>query len=403
MAGLTVDNSYFNINGNAADEDNIDLGGSTNASPQGWTGTATISNSYVNLGYDNDIVAGNSSGTASLVVSNTWVAIAGQGLPGGVSKDGLQVRALGTAHVALDVTGSTFNNTGGDHIQVVASDAATLDHVTITGSQFGGATTQAARGIVISGSGLPWTGSATFTVSGNTINHVTGGAIIATATGTSPGSLFAGTIANNTIGLTTAAKSCSLNSSGINVVTRDGAGTATVAVTGNTINRCADRGIDVVAGAGANVLNLTVTGNTTTTNVADNDPANGFTRQGFFALIGLAPSDTSTSCLDVRDNSFQNGTQNPAGLALQHPYGGLVDPGLLGCEHLRQRRGGVRRRPQPAHGCGDGHRPALWRLLHRHRHVCDPVSWSSPPPMAPWSFRAVFARSSSRVRAADLA
>ena len=103
-----------------------------------------------------------------------------------------------------------------------------------------------------------------------------------------------------------------------------------MAVTGNTINRCADRGIDVVAGAGANVLNLTVTGNTTTTNVADNDPANGFTRQGFFALIGLAPSDTSTSCLDVRDNSFQNGTQNPAGLALQHPYGGLVIPGYSG-------------------------------------------------------------------------
>ena len=150
VAGLTVDNSYFNINGNAADEDNIDLGGSTNGSPQGWTGTATISNSYLNLGFENNIAAGNTSGTAALVVSNTWAAIAGNGEPVGVSEDGLQVRALGTAHMAVDVTGSTFYNNGGDRIQVVASDGATLDHVTVTGSQFGGATTKAARGIVIS-------------------------------------------------------------------------------------------------------------------------------------------------------------------------------------------------------------------------------------------------------------
>ncbi len=321
--GLTIDNSYISSNGDAAGEDNIDLGGSANAAPHGWSGTATISNSYVAFGYDSNVVAGNSSGSAALVVSNSWLWIAGpsSSVP---SSDALAVRALGTAHLAVDVTGSVFNNNKGGHLRVVAGEDATLDHVTITGNQLAGITTQAAQGIVISSVG-PWTGSATFTVSGNTINDTRGGAIMATAVGTSSGSLFTGTIANNTIGVTTRVRSCSLTASGISVASHDGAGTATVAVTGNTINRCADRGIDVAAGAGANVLNLTVTGNTTTTNAADTN-----TRQGFFALIGLAPSDTSTSCLDVRGNSFHKGTLDTAGLAVQHPYGGLVIPGYSG-------------------------------------------------------------------------
>jgi large repetitive protein len=329
VAGLTIENSRITSNGDATDEGNVDLGDSTSATPTGWTGTATISNSYLSSAFDGDIVAGNSSGVATLAVSSTWAFIAGVS-GAGASMDGLQVRALGTAHLAVDVTGSAFNNNYGDHIQVVASDSATLDRVTITGNQLVGNTTPASQAVVISGSGLPWSGSATFTVANNTITDVTGGAIVATAAGTSSGSVFRGTIANNTIGTTARAKSCSLTASGIRVANRDGAGTATVAVTGNTINRCADRGIDVAAGAGANVLNLTVTGNTTTTNAADNDVANGYTRQGFYANLGLTASDSSTSCLDVRNNTFATGTQVTMGLYVQHRFGGLSIPGYAG-------------------------------------------------------------------------
>jgi len=328
--GLTISNSYLSGNGNAADEDGIDLGGSTAPSPSGWLGAATIDHTTVTGSYDSNIVAGNASGTATLAVTDSTLANAGSGAAA-TTKDGLQVRALGSATLGVTATGSTFSGSPGDHVQIVASDAASLTAATVTGNTMTGGTAGAlGQGVVVAASGLPWTGSAIFNVSNNLITGAASSAIVVSAVGTSSGSQFRGHVDNNSIGSADTVKSCSRDGSGIRVVARDGAGTSVVTASNNVIRRCADRGIDVVTGAGANTLFLTARGNTTTTDPADHDAPNGLTRQGFYANVGVTASDTATSCLDVRQNSFQTGTSVSMGLYVQHRYGGLVLPGYAG-------------------------------------------------------------------------
>ncbi len=328
--GLTISNSYLSGNGNAADEDGIDLGGSTASSPSGWVGAATIDRTTVTGSYDSNVVAGNASGLATLAVTDSTLSHAGSGAAA-TAKDGLQVRALGTATVGVTATGSTYSGNLGDHVQIVASDAALLSPVTVTNNTMTGGTAGAlGQGVIVAASGLPWTGSATFNVSNNLIIGAASSAIVVSAVGTSSGSQFRGHVDNNSIGSSDAVKSCSRDGSGIRVVARDGAGTAVVTASNNVIRRCADRGIDVVTGAGANTLALTARGNTTTTNPADHDAPNGLTRQGFYANVGVTASDTATSCLDVRQNSFQTGTSVSMGLFVQHRYGGLALPGYGG-------------------------------------------------------------------------
>jgi hypothetical protein len=309
VTGLSLTGVQVTSNGNAVGEAGIDLTNLFGTST--WTGI-TVSGSA-----EDNVVIRNSSGalTSLNVTSSTFSNNSA------IGNDGFLMDASGTASITASLTGNTFTAHRGDHFQAAAANSGNLNVVFANNTLTGGHATALGQGITINAAtGVAfggYTGRVDYDINGNNIN----GAILSAITvnlGTSGvAGVFDGFVRNNVIGTTGQALSCSTQAYGIGVDAH-GNGTHTVAITGNTIRRCADRGIGVLANDGNGNLNLTVTGNTVTEMLDDNIP-NGTPREAIELNLGATSTnvfgqiDGHTICLALGGagglaNSLTGGT-----------------------------------------------------------------------------------------------
>ena len=330
--GFTLASSLVESNGPVVSPtffNNLDFGddrsGGYASGFVGLTGSASITNSTIRNGSNNNIlIRSRDLGGGTLNLTMTGSVISGNPA-NAFMNDGVLMESGEFANMNATITGNIFTASKGDHFQVAALNSGdanvTLNNNTLTGGHTTalgqGVTINAATGVAFGG----YTGTVDYDIDNNTIN----GAILSAITvnlGTSGvAGTFNGFVRNNDIGTTGQALSCSSQAHGI-AVDAHGNGTHTVAVTGNTIRRCADYGMFVLANDGNGALNLTVTGNTVT-EMLDNNATNGTPREAIHLNLGATSTnvfgqiDSHAVCLalggagalanSLTGGSFKNG------------------------------------------------------------------------------------------------
>jgi hypothetical protein len=279
----------------------------TGASPaQGLVGSSSITNSDIRGGRSDNLRIDNSAGTLNLTVSGSTFR---DTVDAADASDNIFIELDTTATGFVSITGSTFGETSGDHIQGNLVNTA-VGHFTITGNTMTGIgsakiATRFGMGVLIAGG--TWTGTCRYNISNNTISGTRQGHAIHTNKGGPGGGTMEGTISGNTIGVAINAESGASESSGITVASRGNAGVHTAVVSNNTIHQVDEFGINLEAGedgglasntdAGATsgpaaALNVTVTGNT-----VDTPGPNAL--HGIHLNSGILPGDNNTTCADI--------------------------------------------------------------------------------------------------------
>ena len=249
--------------------------------------------------------------------------------------DGLLVEQNGTGTMNLSITGNTFTDNKGDHFQVASQASAagainfTFSNNTLTTTAIHddglGTDDVIGGGITISPSGST---DVTFTISNNNIQQAFDDALnLNLGTASTAAASLVGTISNNTIGTAGAADSGSESSNTI-TITSNGAGTTTVAVTGNTLRQYGNgHGILLDNKEGSSTLNATVTGN----NI---DNPGTFAINGIHVSAGATagpPADTGLTCAAVTGNTVTNAGLATADIRLRQRFNTTIRlPGYAG-------------------------------------------------------------------------
>jgi large repetitive protein len=287
---LTLSNMNVSGNGNAVGENGLDF--------TGLTGVATMTNSTSTGSAENNASIIDSSGALNLTVTGSTFSNTST-LTG---NDGIHMDSNDTAGITVSVTSSTFNHNRGDHFQLATNasstgtNSVTFSSNTLTGDSgttHGG--TDLGGGVTIN---TDASSDTTFTISNNNVQGAVDSALkIDLGTNATAGGTLSGTISNNTIGTAATADSGSAQTNGISA-TLQGAGTETVAITGNTVRQYNLNGINVLTRLGAPTLNATITGNS----VAN---PGAFALNGIFVNAGASSTgngggpDAGTLCAGI--------------------------------------------------------------------------------------------------------
>jgi VCBS repeat-containing protein len=288
VAGLNLTNLNVAANGNAVGESGIELAQLTGS---GSMATTTVSGSA-----DRNVHIANTSGTLSAfgVTGSSFTTTNAT-----TGDDGFIIENNGTGSMAVSVTGSTFTDNKGDHFNA-ATDASATGSLAVTFSS-NTLTTTAGNDPNVIGGGITITpsGSAdlTFTIDNNNVQQAFDEAInLNLGTASTAAASLIGTISNNIVGTAADVDSGSESGTGINV-TSNGAGTTTVAVTGNQVRQYANPyGILLNHKEGSSTMNATVTGNTVA------NPGT-FAINGIRADSGATTGDSGTMCVAATGNS----------------------------------------------------------------------------------------------------
>ncbi len=304
--GLTLAGSTVSGNGTAANvsgqnNDGLYFAPNNTGSPDGLTGTVSITNSSITGSADNGAIISDTSGTLDLTVTGSTFSTSG-------TNTGLLVEANDTADATVSVTGSTLSNNAADGFQfatgaVTASTSTGTESVTFSDNTVDGN----GDGAIISPSGDSQT---TMTIDGNTIESTISGNCIGIddVNGGSTGTL-SGTISGNTTGVAATANSGCGNGIGISA---EGSGTETVAITNNKFFQYQNEaGIHFLDRQGDPTMNMTITGNTIA------DPGQ-FGSWGLLGQAGAVTGDSGKVCADISGNSM-------TGSALSVANGGIAD------------------------------------------------------------------------------
>jgi hypothetical protein len=319
VAGLTLTSSLLENNGNAVGERGVEI---TNL-----TGTGGIANSTVRGSSEHNVIINNTTGTlSSFNVTNSQLSstsiVTGD--------DGVQLLTDGPGNITASITQSAFTDNKGDHFQAATTASAT-GTINVTFSNNTLLTTAAndpnviGGGITISPSG---SADVTFTIANNNIQQAFDDAVnLNLGTATTAAASLVGTISNNTIGTAAEADSGSESSNTI-TVTSNGAGTTTVAVTGNVLRQYGNgHGIFLDNKEGSSTLNATVSGNDI------NNP-------GTFAINGIhvnagatagPPVDSGVTCAAITGNTVTNAGLATADIRLRQRFNTTIRlPGYAG-------------------------------------------------------------------------
>ena len=308
--GFTLDTSVLKgVNGSNPGSPFVDgavvFDGTGAGVPQGLVGSASITNCDIRGGRSDNLRVDNDQGTLNLTITGTTLR---DTFDQSDANDNIFIELGGTSTGFVSITGSTFGETSGDHIQANMINTA-IGHFTITGNTFTGTgSTKASRlgmGILIAGGA--WTGTCRYNVSNNTMTGTRAGGAIHANKGGPGGGTMEGTIANNTIGNAGVVESGASESSGIVVASRGNGGIHRTVVSGNTINRVDEFGINVEVGEDGGATNnadatatsgpaagmqATVTGNT-----VDNAGPNAL--HGIQLNLGVQVGDNNLICADI--------------------------------------------------------------------------------------------------------
>lgn len=272
VSGFTLDNSVIKANTGTngtnvgVDEGSVVFG--VRAGTTGLTGTASVINTTIEDGAEDNLGIYNTSGILNVTIDNVSINQAGNGAIITEQHVG------GTINIA--VNNSDFTNNFGPHFFAGANGAANV-HVTFgtTGANtmintLGDAILGGTVGVQ---TGVAWSGTGSANLSNNTITGAQDTPLNVNIGGTGT---FTAILNDNTIGTSGVAESgTDDNEDAIRIVangdkccdaTPDG-GTFTVAVTNNTIQQVAGHGIFVIGRDGGTpgdpiAINITITGNT---------------------------------------------------------------------------------------------------------------------------------------------
>lgn len=310
VTGFTLDNSLVGssaLNGTSAtaDTDGAGVQGESSVRFFNLTGSATISNSTLDQGFNKTLMVVNDTGTLNrLTITNCTIR---NNQPASTVADSFLAQSAGSATLNFTVNGaSVFNAVRGFHITTSATQTSTMDIVINGGNQFSNTINPlpAGGGTQFGASGTD--SFVTVNIDGNSFRHGTGAAspgvnnvgrmmTIGVVSGTSK---FDAKITNNTFGVTGIARSgAGDGADAIGIFASGNQGTARVngtthsrfLVQNNIIKRYGETGILINARQGNSILDATVLGNTI------NEP--GTAALGAFAAIwvnaGALPADTS--------------------------------------------------------------------------------------------------------------
>jgi VCBS repeat-containing protein len=299
VAGFTLVSCTVSGNGTQSsvsgeDDDGLDFSPNGDGSPDGLTGTVTISGSSITTSADNNAIISDTSGTLNLTVTSSTFSSDNST----TGNDGLHIDADGSTSATVSVTGSTFTNNFGDHFQFSTDSASTgTNSVTFSNNTL---TTTASGveggGVVISPFGNSHT---TLTMDSNNIQGSVFTGIAIDEDGSS--GTLAGTVNGNTIG--TAATSNSGSQGNDIGIFAEGAVTETLAITNNDLFQYDNEaGISWLDREGNPTMNLTITGNT----VAD---PGSFGSWGILGEAGAETGDNGTACVAMSGNSIKGSAQ----------------------------------------------------------------------------------------------
>ena len=250
-------------------------------------GSATVANVLGDGNFDAHLRVFNETGNDLTLFSVDDSVL--QNVTTGFFEDGISFEAQTGVTTAISVTGSTFHNHDGDHVQA-STNGATDATVTITGNTMTGAAGNLGAGITVN-SADTYSGTTTFDISNNDLQKANdNSASINVNIGLSNASgSYSGTISGNTIG--TMGNADSAGDTGITVqVNRDA--TMTVLISNNTIREFDNNGISVSAVDGTGDMLATLTGNTVTS--ADSN---------VFAALFVDVQTDNEICLDAGDDT----------------------------------------------------------------------------------------------------
>jgi hypothetical protein len=299
VSGLTLASSTVSGNGTQSNvsgenDDGLDFSPNGTGSPNGLTGTVSITNSTITGSADNNAIISDSSGTLNLTVTGSTIS-SNNATTG---NDGIHVDANGSTNATVSITGSTFTNNFGDHFQF-SSDPASTGTNSVTFSNNTLTTTVSGvlgGGVVISPFGNSHT---TMTVNSNNIQNSVFTGVAIDENGSS--GTLSGTVNGNTIGTPTVSNS---GSQGNDIgIFAEGSGTETLAVTDNNLYQYDNEaGISFLDREGNPTMNLTITGNT----IAD---PGSFGSWGLLGQAGATTGDSGTVCAAISGNALKNSAQ----------------------------------------------------------------------------------------------
>jgi hypothetical protein len=294
LAGSTVSGNGTQANVSGENDDGLDFSPNGTGSPNGLTGTVSISNSTITGSADNNAIISDTSGTLNLTITGTTFSSNNST----TGNDGLHVDADGSTNATVSVTGSTFTNNFGDHFQF-STDSASTGTNTVTFSNNTLTSTVAGivgGGVVISPFGNSHT---TLTANSNNIQKSVFTGIAVDENGTT--GTLSGTINGNTIG--TAATTNSGSQGNDIGVFSEGSVTETLAITNNNLFQYANEaGISFLDREGSPTMNLTITGNT----IAN---PGSFGSWGLLGEAGATTGDNGTVCAAISGNSMKGSAQ----------------------------------------------------------------------------------------------
>jgi Big-like domain-containing protein len=261
------------------------------------TGSASVTNSNISGGISNNVRVLNTSGVLNrLTVSGTTVG-ANSTTDG---TDGVSLLARNSAVLNVTVQNSFFTAAHANLLVVDLQNAAASD-VALSGNSFNNGSTSinpGSGGVVVGSSGTAGTTSLTYSITGNSLQGALGAALTVqkgAGTGTS-----AGTIANNTVGVSGVTNSGSSQGTGISVI-HLGGGTSTHAITNNVLRQInGTSGVllqvgDALASGGNGTYNVTVTGN----DIQEAGSTSNSGRNAITLTAGTATGDGHTICADI--------------------------------------------------------------------------------------------------------
>lgn len=303
---FTMDNCVVNHssgkNGDdaATDEGSIYFGAENPGGTNGLTGTVSVTNCFIEDGYENNFKIANLSGTLSqLTMTNCTIRDNSSVSPG---NNGFEIRAQGTANITADITNSIFtgNRANGIQVSTTSEHTGTVDvEIGVAGvAGSGGTFTNNNIGINIA-HGSP--GILNFDIHRGTFNSNPGLASpinINLAAGGPDGlgvGPMSGSITNNAI-----TNANSGTGPGIRVTTNgtdaDGSNVLTILVSNNNISQIGNRGIEMIAGDGNSTLNATITNNAVTLT----DP---LAADAIRIDTGVTSADLTKICLAISGNT----------------------------------------------------------------------------------------------------
>jgi hypothetical protein len=272
------------------------------------TGSASVANTHVSGGFEDNFTVNNDSGTLNRITFDT-VNVGANSTTNG--NDGIQVEGVGSSTVNATVQNSTFTSSRADLFQMNAdgTGGGDLDFISNTLSNNHPGIGTGGGGVSIFGGedalfDVDMTGT-------NTFRDSVGHALLFVK---SPGAGDINvTVDGAKIGVAGTANSGSLEGDGIKFQhAGGGAGAdATLTLTNTQIRQYNNFGVDLQAGAGiasAGTINATVTGNTVAnpgTNASIGGPF-----QGIGLNNGVTPGDTFATCAHIASNTAPGSGRN---------------------------------------------------------------------------------------------